>query len=190
MAFPMPHPICPNGSPNDSCDSPEQKALDKTYERYLNSFPPAIAKRISEKYRSYDTSRNIISDQQIADDMTAYVDSLTRSHRAKEAALKADEDREKQAQEIKTAKAAQRETIFARAATLAPDATPLFVGKAIKEARQEADMSQGELAAILGVTVGAVSHYEIGLTAVPPERLTKLAQLFGKTVEEFTAHKP
>ena len=172
MAFPMPHPICPNGSPNDSCDSPEQKALDKTYERYLNSFPPAIAKRISEKYRSYDTSRNIISDQQIADDMTAYVDALTRTHQEK------------------AAKDVQREAVFARADTLAPTAVPRFVGKMLKTERVAANMSQGELAGILGVTTGAVSHYELGLTPIPPERIETLAALFGKTVEEFTAPKP
>ena len=172
MAFPMPHPICPNGSPNDSCDSPEQKALDKTYERYLNSYPPAIAKRISEKYRSYDTSRNIISDQQIADDMTAYVDSLTRSYKEK------------------AAKDVQREAVFARASALTPTAVPRFVGKMLKAERVAANMSQGELAGILGVTTGAVSHYELGLTPIPPERIETLAALFGKTVEEFTAPKP
>lgn len=172
MAFPMPHPICPNGSPNDSCDSPEQKAIDKTYERYLNSFPPAIAKRISEKYRSYDTSRNIISDQQIADDMTAYVDSLTRSYKEK------------------AAKDVQREAVFARASALAPTAVPRFVGKMLKAERVAANMSQGELAGIVGVTIGAVSHYELGLTPIPPERIETLAALFGKTVEEFTAPKP
>ena len=172
MAFPMPHPICLNGSPNDSCDSPEQKALERTYARYVDSFPPAIAKRIREKYRSYDASRNIISDQQIADDMTAYVDSLTRSYKEK------------------AAKDVQREAVFARADTLAPTAVPRFVGKMLKTERVAANMSQGELAGILGVTTGAVSHYELGLTPIPPERIETLAALFGKTVEEFTAPKP
>ena len=104
--------------------------------------------------------------------MTAYVDSLTRSYKEK------------------AAKDVQREAVFARADTLAPTAVPRFVGKMLKTERVAANMSQGELAGILGVTTGAVSHYELGLTPIPPERIETLAALFGKTVEEFTAPKP
>ena len=173
MAFPMPHPACLSGSPNDSCDSPEQIAIEKTYDRYLNSYSWQIAKRIDAQYMKYKgVPRSVMTDQQIADAMTAYVDALTRTHQEK------------------AAKDVQREAVFARADTLAPTAVPRFVGKMLKAERVAANMSQGELAGILGVTTGAVSHYELGLTPIPPERIETLAALFGKTPAEFTAPKP
>lgn len=55
----------------------------------------------------------------------------------------------------------------------------------IREARKKAGLSQGKVAEALGVTTGAVSMWEIGLTQPRPDKLVALADLFKCTVDEL-----
>lgn len=52
-------------------------------------------------------------------------------------------------------------------------------------ARARAGVSQQEVAAYLGVTQGAVSQWENGLSRPSIKRLSRLAELYGCTIEEL-----
>lgn len=56
---------------------------------------------------------------------------------------------------------------------------------AIREAREAAGISQGELAKRIGVTPGAVSQWEQGTTNPSIHRLKAIAQTLGVTVDEL-----
>ncbi len=180
MTFPMPHPAC------FSTVSPESEAADRAYEAYLASFPIPVAKAMSAAYQSYSgRSRRDISNQQIADELSVLEINYMISHQAKIDRQAAKEAQVQHAMEAKELKAQQRATILANAAKLNPTKTAVFAGHHIKTLRTEAGFSQGELAGILGVTTGTISHYELGLTPIPPARIETLAALFGKTVKDF-----
>lgn len=56
---------------------------------------------------------------------------------------------------------------------------------AIKKYREAAEMSQQELADILGVGRSAVAMWETGQALPRVESLAKMAQLFGCTMDEL-----
>lgn len=51
--------------------------------------------------------------------------------------------------------------------------------------RKRAGISQVDLAKALGVTQGAVSQWEMGITSPRPSMLLRLADVFGCTVDEL-----
>ena len=55
----------------------------------------------------------------------------------------------------------------------------------IKELRKERGLSQTAIAEAVGVTSGAVSQWEAGLTNPTLETLVKVAQVLGCTVDEL-----
>lgn len=55
----------------------------------------------------------------------------------------------------------------------------------IKSVREKADMTQGSLAAALGVSQGAVANWEQGLNNPTVEKLLRMAAIFGCTVDEL-----
>ena len=55
----------------------------------------------------------------------------------------------------------------------------------IKQARERLGMTQEQLAKALGVTQGAVSQWEMGITHPGFESLRKLAAALGVTVDEL-----
>lgn len=59
------------------------------------------------------------------------------------------------------------------------------LGKRIKIARIEMDISQGELAATMGILQKSLSTYETGRTMPPLEILIKIAKALKKPYEYF-----
>mgnify|MGYP002627382321 CR=1 FL=1 len=57
----------------------------------------------------------------------------------------------------------------------------------IKTIREKSGMQQSQLAEVLGLTQGAISQWEIGLTTPSIDNLKKLASIFGCTVDELLA---
>lgn len=57
--------------------------------------------------------------------------------------------------------------------------------KDLKRRRKELKISQGELAAQLGVTQGAVAQWESGITQPTIDKLLQLSKLLGCTVEQL-----
>jgi transcriptional regulator with XRE-family HTH domain len=55
----------------------------------------------------------------------------------------------------------------------------------IKTERKKAGLSQRKVAEALGVTGGAVSMWELGMTQPRPDKLVALADLFHCTVDEL-----
>ncbi len=55
----------------------------------------------------------------------------------------------------------------------------------IKERRVEKGLKQGDVAVALGVTQGAVSQWESGVSNPSIDLLVKLARLFGCTVDDL-----
>ena len=55
----------------------------------------------------------------------------------------------------------------------------------IKEKREQANISQSELAKQLDVTQGAVSQWEVGISMPRTELLPKLAEVLKCTVDEL-----
>lgn len=55
----------------------------------------------------------------------------------------------------------------------------------IKVARKKAGLSQLDVAKALGITTGAVSMWENGMTQPRPDKLVALADLFKCTVDEL-----
>lgn len=60
---------------------------------------------------------------------------------------------------------------------------------AIKAKREQANITQAELARELDITQGAVSQWETGVTKPSIDLMFKIAKLFGCTVEELYAEK-
>lgn len=56
---------------------------------------------------------------------------------------------------------------------------------AIKEARKRAGKSVAEVAAVAGVTEGAVYQWELGMTRPSTDKLPRLAKFLGCTIEEL-----
>jgi transcriptional regulator with XRE-family HTH domain len=63
--------------------------------------------------------------------------------------------------------------------TRPPDQSKLIIGRRIREARVDADMSQHDLALRLGVTAGAVGQWEIGITIPKSQTLNRLPGILG-----------
>ena len=59
------------------------------------------------------------------------------------------------------------------------------IGAKIKELRKKKNFSQQQVAMKIGVTQGAVSQWEIGLTEPGSDQLISLANIFGVTVYEL-----
>jgi len=59
------------------------------------------------------------------------------------------------------------------------------IGKRIQEAREEAGLSQGELAARIGCTQSALSNYELGKRHLRLGQLEQIAQVLGKPSTYF-----
>lgn len=55
----------------------------------------------------------------------------------------------------------------------------------IKRARKDADMTQAEAAAKLGITYQAISNYERGITRIDTDTLVKLCSVYGVTVSDI-----
>lgn len=55
----------------------------------------------------------------------------------------------------------------------------------IKGVRERANMTQGTLAAALGVSQGAVANWENDLNNPTAEKLMRMAAIFGCTVDEL-----
>jgi transcriptional regulator with XRE-family HTH domain len=51
--------------------------------------------------------------------------------------------------------------------------------------RRAADLSQSQLAQLLGVDVSAISRYERGLTTIPDKRKLEIADCFGVSVSHL-----
>lgn len=62
-------------------------------------------------------------------------------------------------------------------------------GKRLRELRQAKGLSQMELAAALGVTQVAISHYELGLKKPPFKNLCKLSELLDVAIDDLI-HSP
>ena len=183
MTFPMPHPDC------FSTFTPESEVADKAYNAYLASFPAPVAKALAAAYNQYSAKRDL-SDQQIADELSALETSLMATYMAKEAPKLAKAAQVEQEAKAKERSIQARNVFYANLAHVDPMRRAVFVGQAIKDARIAAGLKQGDLAAALGATQALVSQYERGAMPVPPARLETLAALFGKTVEDFTNSKP
>ena len=56
-----------------------------------------------------------------------------------------------------------------------------------RESRQKAGLTQTKVAEIMGVSCGAVSQWENGLTQPRAKDLPKLAALYGTTIDELLA---
>ena len=178
MTFPMPHPVC------FSTVSPESEAADRAYDAYRAALPKPVAKAIAEAYNSYG-GKQAISDQQMADELSALETSLMASYQAKEApklAKAAQAEQEAQAKEQATQ---ARNAFYTNLANVDPMRRAVFVGQNIKAARIAAGLKQSDLAAALGASQALISQYEVGTMPVPPARLDRLAALFGKPVEDF-----
>lgn len=59
------------------------------------------------------------------------------------------------------------------------------IGKRIQRAREEAGMSQGELASALGITQSALSNYELGKRRLYLANLEQLANVLGRPLSYF-----
>ena len=68
----------------------------------------------------------------------------------------------------------------------------MSVGENIRRYRKSRGMTQAQLAEAVGLTEGAVRHYESGIRAVKPELLESIAAALGVSVNasRITASKP
>lgn len=62
-----------------------------------------------------------------------------------------------------------------------------YVIRRVREARENAGMTQGEVAEALGRPLSFVSKCELGERRIDPVDLKKFAELFGKPLEYFYA---
>ena len=62
-----------------------------------------------------------------------------------------------------------------------------MITKGIKYCRVRANMTQSELAILLGVTEVTISNYERGEREPSIDNLKKMAEIFGVTVDELIA---
>ena len=90
----------------------------------------------------------------------------------------------------KEAKAESAAAFRAHALTIAAPPAKDRVADAARlkviEERRSRGVSQADMGLAVGVTVGLVSHWETGRTAIPIERLEQIAKLFQKPVSYFT----
>lgn len=63
-----------------------------------------------------------------------------------------------------------------------------IIGQNIKKLRIEKGYSQEQLADVMNVTTGAVSHYENGVRAIPIEELVKLSKFFHIAVDALVKY--
>jgi transcriptional regulator with XRE-family HTH domain len=60
------------------------------------------------------------------------------------------------------------------------------IGRRVKEARDDADLTQQELADRIGIQQGqTISNYERGITEIPSKRLRRIAEATGKPLVFF-----
>jgi transcriptional regulator with XRE-family HTH domain len=71
-----------------------------------------------------------------------------------------------------------------------PDKVDVEVGQRIRAMRQDAGLSQTQLADELGLTFQQVQKYEKGVNRVGAGRLTKIAQVLGVPVNQLITDEP
>ena len=59
----------------------------------------------------------------------------------------------------------------------------MAIGEKIRELRESENMTQENLAGILGIARPTLSHYEKGKLQVPHELIKKIAKHFGVTID-------
>ena len=59
------------------------------------------------------------------------------------------------------------------------------IGKRLQKAREEAHLSQEELASLLGITQSALSNYELGKRGLYLGNLEQIASVLGKPISYF-----
>jgi transcriptional regulator with XRE-family HTH domain len=59
------------------------------------------------------------------------------------------------------------------------------IGKRLQKAREEAQMSQEELASLLGITQAALSNYELGKRRLYLQNLEQIASILNKPISYF-----
>lgn len=65
-----------------------------------------------------------------------------------------------------------------------------ILGKKIKQAREEAKMSQLQLAVLLGLSDKTISGYETGRIEIPVKHLVQLGEIFKKPISYFLGTDP
>lgn len=58
-------------------------------------------------------------------------------------------------------------------------------GERLRQLRKERDLTQDDLAALIGVTRGAIGHFETGTRGISVADAAKLAKALGVTLEEL-----
>lgn len=58
-------------------------------------------------------------------------------------------------------------------------------GHRLKELRQNADMTQKELAQLVGVSKSVISYYELGERAPSPDILIRFSRIFGISTDDL-----
>lgn len=64
------------------------------------------------------------------------------------------------------------------------------LGARIKARRKEMDLSQSDVATVVGVTPGAVGHWEAGISQVELARIPLLAEALGTSVAYIVGEAP
>lgn len=64
-----------------------------------------------------------------------------------------------------------------------------IIGAMLRQKREEADLTQKELAAETGITVSRVRRYEAGETPVPVPELEALGRVLNYPIRQFTIHR-
>lgn len=64
-----------------------------------------------------------------------------------------------------------------------------MIGKAIKQAREEAKITQPELAKKIGVSHASISFWENGVNIPSVDYCWKLADIFGISIDELVGRK-
>lgn len=59
----------------------------------------------------------------------------------------------------------------------------MYYFQRIRDLREDADLKQKEIAAILGINQRVYSNYEIGKREIPVHLLIKLADYYGTTID-------
>jgi len=65
-----------------------------------------------------------------------------------------------------------------------------ILGKKIKQAREEARMSQLQLAVLLGLSDKTISGYETGRIEIPVKHLIQMGEIFKKPISYFIGSDP
>lgn len=64
------------------------------------------------------------------------------------------------------------------------------IGKRLQRAREEAKLSQEELASLLGITQAALSNYELGKRRLYLQNLEQIASILNKPIAYFLEEEP